>query len=164
MGRALGNLAGIVEMSGEFAHAEELMKESLALFEDLGDSHEATIQAQNLANLLVTSGRTDEAHQLAASLVITILALRNPHLTMAFSNTFMNILIQLGRPVPAAHLFGAEQAMRERLELPNPYEREELEEAWAAVEKLMPVEEWEEERLIGQRESLEDLLLHLNTD
>ena len=164
MGRALGNLAGIVEMSGEFAHAEELMKESLALFEDLGDSHEATIQAQNLANLLVTSGRTDEAHQLAASLVITILALRNPHLTMAFSNTFMNILIQLGRPVPAAHLFGAEQAMRERLELPNPYEREELKEAWAAVEKLMPVEEWEEERLIGQRESLEDLLLHLNTD
>jgi predicted ATPase/class 3 adenylate cyclase len=164
MGRALGNLAGIVEMSGEFAHAEELMKESLALFEDLGDSHEATIQAQNLANLLVTSGRTGEAHQLAASLVVTILALRNPHLTMAFSNTFMNILIQLGRPVPAAHLFGAEQAMRQRLELPNPYEREELEEAWAAVEKLMPVEEWEEERLLGQRESLEDLLLHLNTD
>jgi predicted ATPase/class 3 adenylate cyclase len=164
MGRALGNLAGIVEMSGEFAHAEELMKESLALFEDLGDSHEATIQAQNLANLLVTSGRTGEAHQLAASLVVTILALRNPHLTMAFSNTFMNILIQLGRPVPAAHLFGAEQAMRHRLELPNPYEREELEEAWAAVEKLMPVEEWEEERLLGQRESLEDLLLHLNTD
>jgi predicted ATPase/class 3 adenylate cyclase len=164
MGRALGNLAGIVEMSGDFTRAEELLKESLAIFEDLGDSHEATIQAQNLANLLVTSGRTDEAHQLAASLVAAVVALRNPNLTMAFSNTFMNILIQLGRPVPAAHLFGAEQAMRERLELPNPYEREELEEAWAAVEKLMPVDDWEQERLLGQRESLEDLLLHLTTE
>jgi hypothetical protein len=164
MGRALGNLAGIVEMSGDYARAEELMKESLALFEDLGDSHEATIQAQNLANLLVTSGRTDEAHQLAVSLVATVMALRNPNLTMAFSNTFMNILIQRGEPVPAAHLFGAEQAMRRRLELPNPYEREELEEAWAAVEKLMSVDEWEQERLIGQRESLEDLLLHLDAD
>ena len=164
MGRALGNLAGIVEMSGDYARAEELMKESLALFEAMGDSHEATIQAQNLANLLVTSGRTDEAQQLAVSLVATVVALRNPNLTMAFSNTFMNILIQRGEPVPAAHLFGAEQAMRQRLELPNPYEREELEEAWAAVEKLMPVDEWEQERLIGQRESLEDLLLHLDAD
>jgi len=164
MGRALGNLAGIVEMSGDYARAEELMKESLALFEAMGDSHEATIQAQNLANLLVTSGRTDEAQQLAVSLVATVVALRNPNLTMAFSNTFMNILIQRGEPVPAAHLFGAEQAMRQRLELPNPYEQEELEEAWAAVEKLMPVDEWEQERLIGQRESLEDLLLHLDAD
>jgi Tetratricopeptide repeat len=164
MGRALGNLAGIVEMSGDFVRAEELMKESLALFEDLGDSHEATIQAQNLANLLVTSGRTEEAHSLAASLVETVLALRNPHLTMAFSNTFMNILIQLGQPVPAAHLFGAEQAMRERLELPNPDEREELDEAWAAVERLMPIDEWERERLLGQRESLEDLLKDLTPD
>ena len=163
MGQALGNLAGIVEMSGDFARAEELMKESLAIFDDLGDSHEETIQAQNLANLLVTSGRTDEAHRLAASLVVTVLAMRNPNLTMAFSNTYMNILIQLGRPVPAAHLFGAEQAMRERLELPNPYEQEELEEAWAAVEKLMPVDDWEEERLLGQREFLEDLLLRLDT-
>jgi hypothetical protein len=82
---------------------------------------------------------------------------------MAFSNTFMNILIQLGQPVPAAHLFGAEQALRERLEFPNLHEREELEEAWAAVEKLVPVDEWEQERLLGQSESLEDLLLHLNT-
>jgi predicted ATPase/class 3 adenylate cyclase len=164
MGRALGNLAGIVGMSGDYVRAEALLTESLAIFEDLGDSHEATIQAQNLANLLVTSGRTDEAHQLATSLVATVVALRNPNLTMAFSNTFMNILIQLGQAVLAAHLFGAEQAMRERLELPNPYEREELEEAWAAVEKLMPLDEWEKERLLGQRESLEDLLLALDTE
>jgi len=27
----------------------------------------------------------------------------------------------------------------------------------------VPVDEWEQERLLGQSESLEDLLLHLNT-
>jgi predicted ATPase/class 3 adenylate cyclase len=162
MARALGNLAGSTEMSGDYARAEGLIRESLATFEDLGDSHEATIQAQNLANLLVTSGRAQEAQRLAESLVDTVLALRNPNLTMAFGNTFMNILVQLGRPVPAAHLFGAEQAMRRRLELPNPYEDEELEEARAAVERFMSVDEWDHERRRGQHESLEELLVRLH--
>ena len=162
LGRTLGNLAGVEEMSGNYDRAEELTQESLAIFRDLGDSHEATIQAQNLANLLVTSGRAEEAHRLARSLIQTVLALRNPNLTMAFSNTFMNILIERGEPVPAAHLFGAEQGMRERLGMPNPFEDEELEEARAAVGRQMPVEEWEHERQLGRRESLEDLLVRLD--
>jgi len=162
LGRTLGNLAGVEEMSGNYARAEELTQESLVIFRDLGDSHEATIQAQNLANLLVTSGRAEEAHRLATSLIQTVLALRNPNLTMAFSNTFMNILLERGEPVPAAHLFGAEQGMRERLGMPNPFEDEELEEARAAVGRQMPVEEWERERQLGRRESLEDLLVRLD--
>ena len=161
LGRTLGHLAGVEEMSGNYTRAEELTQESLAIFRDLGDSHEATIQAQNLANLLVTSGRAEEAYRLARSLIHTVLALRNPNLTMAFSNTFMNILIERGEPVAAAHLFGAEQGMRERLGMPNPFEDEELEEARAAVSRQMPVEQWEDERRLGRRESLEDLLLQL---
>jgi hypothetical protein len=83
---------------------------------------------------------------------------------MAFANTYMNILLGLGQPVAAAHLFGAEQAMRERLELPNPWEREELEEAWAALGDEMPVDAWERERLLGQTETLEDLLVRLKPE
>ena len=162
LGRTLGNLAGVEEMSGNYARAEELTQESLVIFRDLGDSHEATIQAQNLANLLVTSGRAEEAHRLARSLIQTVLALRNPNLTMAFSNTFMNILLERGEPVPAAHLFGAEQGMRERLGMPNPFEEEELEEAWGAVGRQMPVADWEHERQLGRHESLEDLLVRLD--
>ena len=161
MGRALGHLAGIVETTGEFARAEKLITESLAIFGDIGDSHEAAIQSQNLANLLVTSGRAQEAQWLAEPLVDTVLAMPNPSLTMAFANTYMNVLLQLGRPVAAAHLFGAEQAMRERLEMPNPYEPEELDEAWAAVADQMPVEEWERERRLGHTETVEELLARL---
>jgi hypothetical protein len=61
--------------------------------------------------------------------------------------------------VLAAHLFGAEQAMRVRLGMPNPYEKEELEEARVLAAKQMPVEEWERERELGRQKTLEDLLL-----
>jgi tetratricopeptide (TPR) repeat protein len=158
MGHALGNLAGIEAGSGNVESAEQLLIESLATHESLGDSHEATIQRQNLANLLVTVGRPEEALQMATGLVDSVLAFRNPNLTMAFSNTVMNILLLLGRPGPAAHLFGAEQAMRERLEMPNPFELEELEEARQLAQEQMPLAEWEQERLRGQQQTLEDLL------
>jgi hypothetical protein len=74
----------------------------------------------------------------------------------------MNILLERGELVPAAHLFGAEQGMRQRLGMPNPFEDEELEEARGAVGRQMPVEQWDHERRLGQRESLEDLLLRLD--
>jgi hypothetical protein len=67
-----------------------------------------------------------------------------------------------GERATAAHLFGAEQGMSERLGMPNPFEREELEEAWAAVGRQMPVDEWQRERQLGRRESLEHLLVRLD--
>jgi tetratricopeptide (TPR) repeat protein len=158
LARVLGNLGGVEEELGRFDRAEALMRESLAILEDLGDVHEAAIQGQNLAYLLVISGRVDEAGELARGLVDTVVALGSPSLTMAFSNTTMNILIRQGDPVGAAHLFGAEEAMGERLEMPNPYLEEELEEALELVSGVMSREEWETHRLTGRTERVEDLL------
>ncbi len=159
--RALGNLAGIEESLGHLDRARELLEQSLAILDGLGDPHEAAVQRQNLANLLAMSGRVDEAGDLARGLVDRVLELRNPNLTMAFANTFMNILIRLGDPVRAARLFGAEEAMHARLELPNPYQDEELAEALDLVADVMSPEEWDRHRRTGNGERVEDLLAEL---
>ncbi len=158
LARVLGNLGGVEEELGRFDRAEALMRESLAILDDIGDVHEAAVQGQNLAYLLVVAGRVDEASELARGLVDTVVALGSPSLTMAFSNTAMNILIRQGDPVGAAHLFGAEEAMGERLEMPNPYLEEELEEALELVSGVMSREEWETHRRSGRSERVEDLL------
>ena len=158
LGRTLGHLAGIEETLGHFDRAEALLLESLVILDGLGDMHEAAVQRQNLANLLAMAGRIEEANELARGLVATILRLRSPSLTMAFSNTYMNILIRLGDPVHAAQLFGAEEAMHERLAMPNPYQDEELEEALALVSGVMSPEAWDRHRNAGRGKRVEDLL------
>jgi tetratricopeptide (TPR) repeat protein len=163
LARTLGNLAGIEEMLSHFDRAEALTQESLSIFEALGDMHGATVQGQNLANLFVITGRVDEANQLAKGLVETVLKLRSPNLTIAFANTYMNILIRLGEPVRAAHLFGAEEAMSERNAMPNPHQQEELQETWALVRELISVEDWDHHCRLGRGETVEDLLAQLTT-
>ena len=158
LARVLSHLGGVEEELGRFDRAEELLRESLAITEVLGDTHEVAVQGQNLAYLLTLAGRVDEAGELARGLVPTIVALGSPTLTMAFSNTMMNILLRQGDPVTAARLFGAEEAMGERLGMPNPYLEEELEEALALVGDAMSRAEWEEHRRAGRSERVEDLL------
>ena len=133
------------------------------ILDDLGNAHMAAIQRQNLANLLAEDDRVDEAGGLARNLVGTVLRLGDPNLTLAFANTYMNILLRQGDPVRAAHLFGAEEGMRERLALPNPYVEEELEEALALVDGVMSPAEWDQHRQLGREELLEDLLAQLES-
>jgi predicted ATPase/class 3 adenylate cyclase len=163
LARALGNLAGIEESLGHFDRAEELIGESLVILEALGDIHEIALQSQNLANLLAVAGRPEEASELARGLVDTVLMLRNPSLTMAFANTYMNILVRNGDPVRAAELFGAEENMHERLAMPNPYRDEELEEALALVAGVMTPQDWDHHRRIGTGKRVEDLLAQLGS-
>ncbi|KRF46690.1 adenylate/guanylate cyclase domain-containing protein [Terrabacter sp. Soil810] len=160
--RALGNLAGVEEELGHYARAEELTHEALEIVREAGDEHESAVQGQNLANLLAASGRAEEAGRLAQSLVDQVVRLRSPNLTMAFANTYMTILIGLGDPVGAAHLIGAEEAMRDRLSLPNPYRDEERAEAWTAVEGHISAEDWAREIRTGRESLVEDLLLGLD--
>jgi predicted ATPase/class 3 adenylate cyclase len=163
LARMLGHLAGIEGSVGHHDRAEALLRESLDLLDGLGDLHEAAVQRQNLASLLAGADRAEEANALALGLVDTVLRLRSPNLTMAFSNTVMNILIRLGDPVRAAHLFGAEEAMHQRLSIPNPFQDEELEEALAMVKGVMTPQEWNHHRRLGNRERVEDLLADLGT-
>jgi predicted ATPase/class 3 adenylate cyclase len=164
LARVLSHLGGIEEELGRFDRAEELLRESLAITEAMGDTHEAAVQGQNLAYLLTLAGRVDEAGELARGLVPTVVALGSPTLTMAFSNTIMNILLRQGDPAGAARLFGAEEAMGERLAMPNPYLDEELEEALALVGDAMSRAEWEDHRRAGRGERVEDLLRRLPLD
>ena len=138
-----------------------VLVESLEILDDLGDLHEAAVQRQNLANLLAAAGRIEEASDLARGLVETVLRLRSPSLTMAFANTYMNILIRLGDPVRAARLSGAEEAMHDRLAMVNPYQAEELDEALALVAGVMSAEDWNHHRQIGRGRLVEDLLAEL---
>jgi predicted ATPase/class 3 adenylate cyclase len=161
LARVLSHLGGIEEALGHFDRAEELLRESLAITESTGDVHEAAIQGQNLAFLLALAGRVDEASDLARELIPTVVALGSPSLTMAFSNTAMNILLRQGDPVRAARLFGAEEAMGERLEMVNPYLEEELAEALELVGDALSREEWERYRREGRSERVEDLLTRL---
>ncbi|WP_170284706.1 ATP-binding protein [Kribbella amoyensis] len=158
LARVLGNLGGVEEELGHLDRAESLMRESLALLEELGDVHEAAVQGQNLAYLLIVAGRLPEAEAEARALVDTVVALGSPSLTMAFANTTMNLLLRNGDLVGAAHLFGAEEAMRDRLEMPNPYLEEELTEALAALDGAMTPETWQTHRQAGRAYRVEDLL------
>lgn len=162
LARVLGNLAGVEESLGHLDEAEALITESLGVLDGLGDVHEATTQRQNLANLLVLSGRVEEAARLARSLVATVLRLHNPNLTMAFANTVMNVLLRSGEPRQAALLFGAEEAMHERLGIPNPFQEEERQEALELLDGVMSGEEWDEHRSIGRQQPVEDLLAELS--
>jgi tetratricopeptide (TPR) repeat protein len=164
LARALGHLGGIEEESGNYDRAEELIVEALAIFDTLGDVHSSVVQRQNLANLLVVAGQAERARAVAVGLIDTVLELRNPSLTMAFANTWMNILIRLGDPEGAARVFGAEEAMHARLALPNPHQDEELEEALDLVADVMTREEWDRHRRLGQAVRVEDLLLQLRAE
>ena len=62
----------------------------------------------------------------------------------------------------AAQLFGAEEAMHERLGIPNPYQDEEREEALDLLDGAMSGEEWDEQRGVGRQRPLEDLLAELD--
>jgi hypothetical protein len=160
----LGNLAGVEELLGHVDRAETLTLEALSILRDLGNDHEATVQAQNLASLYASTGRADEARELADDLVESVLELRSPNLTLAFADTYMNILVRLGQPVMAAHLLGAEEAMRERSALPNPYQAEELEEAWNLVRDQISADDWEHHRRLGRDETVEGLLARLHAE
>lgn len=162
LARVLNHLGGIEEELGNFEHAEELLRESLRITESHGDAHELAIVGQNFAYLLTLAGRLDEAGELARGLVPTVVALGSPTLTMAFSNTVMNLLIRRGDPVRAAHLFGAEEAMGERLEIPNPYLDEELAEALELVGDTLSREDWDRHRDTGRTERVEELLDQLS--
>ncbi len=161
---ALGNLAGVEETLGKFDRAEELTRESLGIAEAAGNQHQASVQGQNLAYLLAISGRAEEADQLSKGLTQSVLRVRSPGLTMAFANTYMSILVRLGDAVRAAHLVGAEEALRERLAMPNPHHAEELEEAWSLAQDLISEEDWDHHIQLGRSESLEDLLVHYTGD
>jgi tetratricopeptide (TPR) repeat protein len=161
LARVLGHLGGIEEALGHFDRAEELLRESLSISETLGDALEITIHGQNLAYLLALADRVDEAAELARHLAPTVVTLGSPSLTMAFSNTAMNILLRRGEPAGAAELYGAEEAMGERLEILNPYAEEELAEAIELVGDTLSHEDWERHRLAGRTERVEDLLLRL---
>jgi predicted ATPase/class 3 adenylate cyclase len=159
LSRALGNLAGIEENLGNVERAEQLLRESITLLDELGDLHELGIQRQNFANLLVVSGRLDEADRLVRELVETVLTLRSPSVTMAFANTVVNLLLRQGRVVEAARLFGAEEAMHDRVGMPNPFRDEELAEAHEAAASTMTPEEFDRHRVGGREEPVEDLVL-----
>jgi predicted ATPase/class 3 adenylate cyclase len=161
LNRALGNLAGVEEELGNFARAEELTHEALEIVREAGDAHEVAVQSQNLAHLLAVSGRAEEAAEIAKSLVDSVLALHSPNLTMAFANTYMNIVLRLRDASRAAQLLGAEQAMRVRLSLPNPHEDEELAEAWAMAQDVISAEDWEREIQRGRETDVEALLVRL---
>jgi tetratricopeptide (TPR) repeat protein len=161
--RTLGHLAGIEESLGHFDAAERLLDESLGILEDIGDRHGFAVQGQNLANLLALAGRPHEARELAQGLVDRVVGLRNPNLTMAFANTYMNILLRLGDPVRAAELFGAEEAMHERLAIPNPFHDEELEEALVLVDGALTPEDWDRHRRRGNDLRVEDVLTQLGS-
>jgi predicted ATPase len=158
LARALGNLGGILENLGELARAEELMLDAIGVLDEIGDVYELTIQQQNLANLFVLTGRLPQADGLVRGLVDTVLTMRSPTLTMAFANTVMNLMLRLGRLVEAARLFGAEEAMHDRVAMPNPFRDEELAEALELVAGVMSEEEWHQYRQFGQQERVEDLL------
>ena len=162
LNRALGNLAGVEEELGNFARAEELTQEALGIVQEAGDAHEVAVQSQNLAHLLAVSGRAEEAAGIARSLIDAVLQLRSPNLTMAFANTYMNILLRLGDPIRAAQLLGSEQAMRVRLSLPNPHEDEELAEAWASAKEVISPRDWDLEIQRGRETELEALLASLS--
>ncbi|MFF0345130.1 ATP-binding protein [Kribbella sp. NPDC004875] len=158
LSRVISHLAGVEEALGNLEHAEVLLRESLTIIESLGDAYELAVQGQNLAFLLALANRVDEASAIARDLTPTVLALGSPSLTMAFSNTAMNILLRRGDPAGAAELFGAEEAMGERLEIPNPYRDEELAEALELVGDALSRDDWDRHRQVGRTERVEDLL------
>ncbi len=161
LARMLGNLAGVEEELGHHDRAETLLRESLAVLNKIGDAHETAVQGQNLAYLLAQTGRVEEADTLARGLIPTVMSLGSPSLTMAFSNTMMTILARQGDAVTAARLFGAEEAMGERLAIPNPYLADELEEALGLVAGVLSPEDWQAYRRYGRAERVEDLLARL---
>jgi tetratricopeptide (TPR) repeat protein len=163
--RVLGRLAILEMMQRNHTLAEELLRASLTIYEELSDVWAATVGRQNLAYLLALTGREEEAHQLVREMVEDLLTLQDPDLTLSFADTYMEILLRRGEPVPAARLSGAIEAMRERNAMATPWHHEEeRHEVLAMAKTLISAEDWDRHYELGRGETLENLLRQLSTN
>lgn len=147
---------------GALAEAERLNREGVEVARRFGQPRELAVSLQNLSVVLIVQGRLDEAE----ALVLEALRTSREDLSYYFIATGIAYLAEIeghrGRSLEAARLFGAAEALRERVSArPFPLDRRRMEALVARLrEQAGPVAfegAWETGRALPPERLLEEL-------
>jgi predicted ATPase len=137
----------------------ELDAEALSLARQAGNIRDQGRAQHNMACTLREMGRLREAHRQMHSLIPVIRSLNDPgHLTV-LAEDYAAILAELGDHARAVRLWGAADAMRERLAMPrDPWQVAEIAEPMAKAQAALSAAEWHEAHQTGRNTTVDDAL------
>ena len=123
-------------------------------------AEQVLLQAEiGIAESLQRAGRSEECLKALRAMTRRVIAQRNPEQMVWFAEMCATVLLEVGRPQPAAELIGAAEAMRERLQIA----REPLD--IAAIEPVVQRArqeygaEWSQPEAAGRDQELEQVLV-----
>jgi predicted ATPase/class 3 adenylate cyclase len=157
--RFVDSLAFFEGVEGHHERALELHTEAAVLAGAAGDPTAAHGARHNAACELRLLGRPHEAAAAMTGLVPDVLTDRIPMDTIVFAEDFGAVLADLGRHREAVELLGAADAMRERQAYPRePWQQDELRDAYAASEQQLGPQGWKRCHARGRAASVQALL------
>jgi predicted ATPase/class 3 adenylate cyclase len=136
-----------------------LDSESLAIARQIGNIRFQLRAQHNIACTMREMGRVEEAQQQMHAVIPAILRLNDPLEVATLAEDYAAILAELGDHARAVLLFGAADAMRERLALPrNPWQDAEIAEPAAKSRTALTAVEWDDAYQTGRNTTVEDAL------
>ncbi len=104
------SLADLLRTRGQYDEAERLYRESLRVFEAVGDSRSVAVTQSSLADLLSTRGQYDEAERLYRAGLATCQQILDRQGIAVFQMRLGNLALRRGRPQDALPLLDAARA------------------------------------------------------
>lgn len=114
----IGNLANLARIEGEYERSQALAEESLALAHEVGRRDMIGQNLHNLAMVALQRGEVAQARKLGEESLAILYELGLKRYLLHVIEGFACLAVGEGRPLIAARLFGAVEALRESFGLP----------------------------------------------
>ncbi|MBA3265855.1 MAG: hypothetical protein H0T14_05695 [Nocardioidaceae bacterium] len=155
----LGGVATLVGFEHDYQRSLELDTEALDIARELADPSAALFHQHNLACSLRLIGRVQEAKEQMIDLIPRSLEFNEPADLMVLAEDYAAILADSGDYLTAVRLFGAADAMLERLgNLRYPVQEAELAQPIAKTRSSLSPTEWNAAYQAGRETTVEALL------
>jgi predicted ATPase/Tfp pilus assembly protein PilF len=157
--QSLNNLGTVLRRVGDPATAYALHDEALEIFRELGDRWSASVCLANMGLAELNRGEYDEARSLLKESLETFRELGVKNGVATSLNGLGGVAAQTGEARHAALLFGAAEALLERVGVPlPPPEKDERDRSAATARETLGEAEfaraWREGRLMGQERAI----------
>jgi hypothetical protein len=159
LAQALAVHADVEAQDEQWNRSLELSKAALTALGRSDNGLMRTLVSHNMAATLLEIGRAEEAEEIVRADLPAVVGWGLPGVTIETAEIYAPVLIELGRPRPAAVLVGAADAARGRNAFPrHPLAQAELDQPVARARDELSENEWEAAYDEGTRMPVEDAL------